>query len=202
MLHCWIVSGFSEREAVFRTIGPAHQYYVKPCQSQILVDAIRRALGVRRRLQSPLLLALVAGAKSVPALPTALMALFDELQSPNGSAGEVARIISADVGLMVNAAHAIEGSGKDYPGTITVETWAGDGFVEVTVSDSGTGVPEDIKSRIFDPLFTTKDVGKGTGQGLAICYDVVVTKHGGQITVGGVPGEGAVFTVRLPLSKT
>lgn len=97
-----VLSGFSEREAVFRTIGPAHQYYVKPCQPQTLVEAIRRALGVRRSLQSPSLLALVAGAKSVPALPAALIALLGELQSPNGSAGEVARIISADVGLMVS----------------------------------------------------------------------------------------------------
>ncbi|MBI3445435.1 MAG: HDOD domain-containing protein [Magnetospirillum sp.] len=97
-----VLSGFSEREAVFRTVGPAHQYYMKPCSPQILVEAIRRALSVRRALNSPDLLALVAGASSVPALPAALMALFDELQSPNGSAGEVAKIICSDVGLTVN----------------------------------------------------------------------------------------------------
>ncbi|BAE49848.1 HDOD domain-containing protein [Paramagnetospirillum magneticum] len=97
-----VLSGFSEREAIFRTVGPAHQYYVKPCQPQVLVEAIRRALSVRRTLRSPALLALVAGATSIPALPRALTALFAELQSPNGSASEVARIISSDVGLTVN----------------------------------------------------------------------------------------------------
>lgn len=97
-----VLSGFSEREAIFRTVGPAHQYYVKPCQPQVLVEAIRRALSVRRTLHSPALLALVAGATSIPALPHALTALFAELQSPNGSASEAARIISSDVGLTVN----------------------------------------------------------------------------------------------------
>lgn len=97
-----VLSGFSEREAIFRTIGPAHQYYAKPCQPQILVEAIHRALNVRRTLRTPALLALVAGATSIPALPIALTKLFSELQSPNGSASEVARIISSDVGLTVN----------------------------------------------------------------------------------------------------
>lgn len=97
-----VLSGFSEREAIFRTIGPAHQYYVKPCQPQMLMEAIRRALGVRRTLRSPGLLALVAGATSIPALPKALTDLFSELQSPDGSAAEVARIISSDIGLTVN----------------------------------------------------------------------------------------------------
>ena len=97
-----VLSGFSEREAIFRTVGPAHQYYVKPCQPQILVEAIKRALGVRQTLHSPDLLALVSGATSIPALPSALTELFGELQSPNGSASEAARIISSDVGLTVS----------------------------------------------------------------------------------------------------
>lgn len=97
-----VLSGFSGREAIFRTIGPAHQYYVKPCQPPVLVEAIRRALAVRRTLRSPGLLALVAGAKSIPALPGALTELFVELQSPSGSTAEAARIIATDVGLTVN----------------------------------------------------------------------------------------------------
>lgn len=102
--------------------------------------------------------------------------------------------------LVVNAAHAIEGAGKPLPGTIRVTTRRVGEWVEVEVADSGTGVPEDIRRRIFDPFFTTKAVGKGTGQGLSICYDVVVAKHHGQITVGGESGQGAVFTVRLPVN--
>ncbi|OAN46675.1 hypothetical protein A6A04_06110 [Paramagnetospirillum marisnigri] len=101
--------------------------------------------------------------------------------------------------LIVNAAHAIEASDKPLPGTIVVETAARGDVVEISIADSGTGIADDIKDRIFDPFFTTKEVGKGTGQGLAICYDVVVTKHGGEIVVGGKPGEGAVFTIRLPV---
>ncbi|MBI3445399.1 MAG: hypothetical protein HY055_08540 [Magnetospirillum sp.] len=101
--------------------------------------------------------------------------------------------------LIVNAAHAIEESGKPLPGTIRVSTRAEGDWVEIEVADSGTGIPEQIRERIFDPFFTTKVVGKGTGQGLSICYDVAVAKHGGQILVGGRPGEGAIFTLRLPI---
>jgi len=101
--------------------------------------------------------------------------------------------------LIVNAAHAIEASGKVFPGRITITTSHGGGMAEIRVADSGTGVPDAIKDHIFDPFFTTKEVGKGTGQGLAICRDVVVTKHRGTIDIGGKAGEGAIFIVRIPL---
>jgi two-component system NtrC family sensor kinase len=57
-----------------------------------------------------------------------------------------------------------------------------------------------IRSRIFEPFFTTKPVGKGTGQGLAICYSVMVDKHRGSIDFESVPGGGTAFVIRLPLS--
>lgn len=101
--------------------------------------------------------------------------------------------------LIVNAAHAVEESGKPQPGAIIVETALCGDWVEIRISDTGTGISDDIIEHIFDPFFTTKEVGKGTGQGLAIGYDVVVTKHGGQILIGGKPGEGVVFTVRIPV---
>ena len=103
--------------------------------------------------------------------------------------------------LIVNAAQAIEGSGKKLPGRITVTTRHDESWVEIRVADSGSGVPQAIRDRIFEPFFTTKPVGKGTGQGLAICRDVVVTKHGGTLEVGGEEGEGAVFIIRLPLES-
>ncbi len=103
--------------------------------------------------------------------------------------------------LIVNAAHAIEGSGKPLPGRITIVTRHHGDRVTISVADSGTGVPDSIKDRIFDPFFTTKEIGKGTGQGLAICRDVVVSKHGGSLEVGGADGEGAVFTVHLPVAS-
>ncbi|EME68848.1 Signal transduction histidine kinase [Paramagnetospirillum caucaseum] len=114
-------------------------------------------------------------------------------------AGELNQVF---LNLIVNAAHAIEASGKPLPGCITVSTTQRDDHVEISVADSGTGVPEAIRERIFDPFFTTKEVGKGTGQGLAICRDVVVAKHGGSMDVADNDGGGAVFIVRLPISGT
>jgi PAS domain S-box-containing protein len=111
-------------------------------------------------------------------------------------AGEMNQVF---LNLIVNAAQAIEASGKNLPGQITISTTHKDGFVSIRIADNGTGVPTDLRERIFDPFFTTKDVGKGTGQGLAICRDVVQIKHGGTLDVDGIEGEGAVFTVRLPV---
>jgi two-component system NtrC family sensor kinase len=95
--------------------------------------------------------------------------------------------------LLVNAAHAIE-----HQGVITVRSWEEDGYVCVTVADTGQGIPEENLTRIFEPFFTTKEVGKGTGLGLSITYDIV-KKHNGDITVRSEPGKGTVFTVRIPV---
>ena len=101
--------------------------------------------------------------------------------------------------LIINATHAIEEAGKPGLGRITITTRTSKDWLEVEVKDTGTGVPDAIRDRIFDPFFTTKPVGKGTGQGLAICRDVVVNKHGGRLDIESVSGEGATFTVRLPI---
>jgi PAS domain S-box-containing protein len=111
-------------------------------------------------------------------------------------AGELNQVF---LNLIVNATHAIESSGKPLPGRITVSTAQEGDHVAISIADSGTGVPEAIRERVFDPFFTTKEVGKGTGQGLAICRDVVVTKHGGGMELADNEGGGAVFIVRLPI---
>lgn len=111
-------------------------------------------------------------------------------------AGELNQVF---LNLIVNAAHAIELSGKPLPGKIRVSTRHDNGVVDVRVADSGSGVPDAIKEKIFDPFFTTKEVGKGTGQGLAICRDVVVTKHGGRLDFESEPGAGATFIIELPV---
>jgi PAS domain S-box-containing protein len=115
--------------------------------------------------------------------------------------GEFNQVI---LNMLVNAAHAItdvvgDGGGK---GTITVTTRQVDGFAEIRISDTGTGIPPEIREKIFDPFFTTKQVGKGTGQGLAIAHDVIVNKHGGTIAIESEPGKGSTFIIRLPLDAT
>jgi len=69
-----------------------------------------------------------------------------------------------------------------------------------TVRDTGIGIPEDALSHIFEPFYTTKEVGKGTGLGLAIAYGIV-QDHGGQIIAANHPDGGALFTVELPIAR-
>lgn len=104
--------------------------------------------------------------------------------------------------LIVNAAHAIadgQRAGGASPGLIRISTRLREETLEIHVSDTGSGVPAEIRGRIFDPFFTTKEVGKGTGQGLYIAYTTVVEQHGGALTLADNPGGGALFTVALPL---
>jgi PAS domain S-box-containing protein len=103
--------------------------------------------------------------------------------------------------LLVNAAHAIEDCTKETHarGTISVKTRTEGDYVEISIGDSGTGIPEEARDKIFDPFFTTKGVGKGTGQGLALARAVVVEKHGGTLTYITEMGKGTTFFIRLPL---
>src|SRR5207253_1849763 len=82
-------------------------------------------------------------------------------------------------------------------GELVVTAGTRGGQVEVTLADSGTGIDPQHIGRVFDPLFTTKEPGKGTGLGLTIARDVVAA-HGGTLTVASRPGEGTEVTVRLP----
>lgn len=105
--------------------------------------------------------------------------------------------------LIINAAHAIEASQKNAPdkrATITVGTRLCGDMVEISIADTGCGIPKELNSRIFEPFFTTKAVGKGTGQGLAIAHDIIVQKHGGKIAFTSEPGKGTTFFLHLPFS--
>jgi PAS domain S-box-containing protein len=107
--------------------------------------------------------------------------------------------------LIVNAAHAIADvvSGKPgVKGEITVSTHHDGDWAEIRVRDTGTGIPEAVQSSIFNPFFTTKGVGKGTGQGLAIAHSVIVQKHGGTITFDTAMGTGTTFKIRLPIGDS
>ena len=95
--------------------------------------------------------------------------------------GEINQVF---LNILINAAHAIADTVADdsnSKGNITIATRRDGDRVEIRISDTGTGISEEVQSRIFDPFFTTKDVDKGTGQGLAISHNVVAEKHGGSI---------------------
>jgi PAS domain S-box-containing protein len=103
--------------------------------------------------------------------------------------------------LLVNAAHAIQESVKDThtKGKICVSTRVDGDWAEISISDSGTGIPEEARNKVFDPFFTTKGVGKGTGQGLALARSVIVDRHGGTLHFVTEMGKGTTFYIRLPL---
>ena len=106
------------------------------------------------------------------------------------------RLNQVFLNILNNAQQAIDGTG-----TITVRTSRVDDEVQVAISDSGAGIPEEHLSRIFDPGFTTKGVGLGTGLGLSICYQIM-TDHGGRIDVRSEVGTGSTFTVVIPLTAS
>jgi signal transduction histidine kinase len=114
-------------------------------------------------------------------------------------AGELNQVI---LNIIVNAAHAIQDVVKDSGrrGTITVRTRQDGDSVLISVRDTGSGIPRDIWDRIYDPFFTTKGVGRGTGQGLAIARSVVVDKHGGELRFETAEGQGTTFFIRLPFA--
>jgi PAS domain S-box-containing protein len=103
--------------------------------------------------------------------------------------------------LIINAAHAIADQPKSVSGKgiITISTRREGEWVEIRVEDTGTGIPEAVQPKVFLPFFTTKDVGKGTGQGLSIAHAVVVEKHRGEIRFETEDGKGTVFIVRIPI---
>ncbi|MFZ0481733.1 MAG: PAS domain S-box protein [Terriglobales bacterium] len=123
---------------------------------------------------------------------------FDETMSPVVCyPGDINQVV---LNLVVNAAHAIKEKVKNgEKGQIKVCTRAQGDFAEISVTDTGNGIPEAIRTRVFDPFFTTKEVGKGTGQGLALAYAVVVKKHSGKIWFETEPGRGTTFFIDLPL---
>ena len=107
----------------------------------------------------------------------------------------------AFLNIVMNAEQAIAATGK--PGRIEITTSMAPSRdrIVTTVRDSGGGIPADALTRIFEPFYTTKEVGKGTGLGLAIAYGIV-QEHGGQIVASNHPEGGALFTVELPAGPT
>jgi len=124
---------------------------------------------------------------------------FAELPPVVCNIGELNQVF---LNLIVNAAHAIHDSGKDPSsgGEIAISTALAGDHVEITFSDNGCGIPQQHLDKIYDPFFTTKEVGRGTGQGLAITRSIIMEKHGGNIRVKSVVGVGTQFTLCLPVN--
>jgi signal transduction histidine kinase len=91
-------------------------------------------------------------------------------------------------------------SDNNFSPTISVSTKNFDDKVEIRIADNGDGIPESIMKQIFNPFFTTKPTGEGTGLGLSLSYDIVTKVHGGNIKVESEEGKGAEFIIQLPLS--
>jgi len=105
--------------------------------------------------------------------------------------------------LIVNAAHAISdvpGRDSKSKGEIRISTRADGAEVVITVADTGCGIPDSIRDKIYDPFFTTKAVGKGTGQGLAIAHRIIRERHRGTIECDSTVGKGTRFVIRLPVN--
>lgn len=113
----------------------------------------------------------------------------------------LAEFNQAVLNLITNSADAIAEKHSESKGLITIKTAFTSENAEITVHDNGGGIPTSIKDKIFDPFFTTKEVGKGTGQGLCISRDIVVTKLGGEMLCESIEGEGTTFTIKLPIDR-
>jgi two-component system NtrC family sensor kinase len=96
--------------------------------------------------------------------------------------------------IILNAADAMNGKGR-----LVLATQANHalGFIEISISDTGCGIPPENLERVFDPFFTTKGVGHGTGLGLSVSYGIIQS-HNGEISVSSEPGQGTTFTISLP----
>ena len=123
--------------------------------------------------------------------------LDSQLPLVNCLLGEIKQVI---LNLIVNAVRAIEkkNSCQDLQ-KIKVSTRMLSHCIEIRVSDTGIGIAQDALPHIFDPFYTTSEIGKGTGQGLTIVHGIVVEKHGGSIDVQSEEQKGTTFYVRLPI---
>ncbi|WP_158639091.1 hybrid sensor histidine kinase/response regulator [Elioraea rosea] len=152
--------------------------------------------------------------KDVVSVPAVIDAVFDMVAYGFRTAdialerGEIAPDAAVEVeperlhqvllNLLVNAQHALRDAPR--PRQARASARVADGRVEIMVDDNGPGVPASIRRRIFEPYFTTKPVGVGTGIGLSVCHGIIAA-HGGTITIDDAPGGGARFTITLPHAR-
>lgn len=120
------------------------------------------------------------------------------------------KVIPQDMGrvilnLITNAFYAVSEKRKmqpvGYEPTVTVSTKKLNGKVEIAVTDNGNGIPANVKDKIFQPFFTTKPTGQGTGLGLSMSYDIITNGHGGELKVETTEGQGTSFIIILSTIK-
>ena len=104
-------------------------------------------------------------------------------------------------GFYAATRRAHNGGDAGFVPMLKVTTRDAGAVVEIRVRDNGTGIPADIRHKLFQPFFTTKPTGEGTGLGLSITYDIVTQQHGGSIAVDSKVGDYSEFTIRLPRSR-
>jgi PAS domain S-box-containing protein len=155
---------------------------------------VRTGLNLNRAIQSAITLAASEWRRTAE-LRTDLDASLPPI---NCVASDIHMVI---LNMIVNAAHAIGEKGAG-AGLITISTRLLADCAEIRVSDNGTGIDAEIRERIFDPAFTTKPAGKGSGFGLAFAQEVIVREHGGSISLESEPGVGSTFVLRIPLSRS
>ncbi len=126
--------------------------------------------------------------------------LAEDAGSFNVIEDEIARVFT---NIMNNAFYAVreqvETLGEEFVPRVSVTTARRGGMIEVSVSDNGSGISDEVKKKVFEPFFTTKPTGSGTGLGLSQSYEIVSKRHGGTLTVKDAIGGGATFVVSIPV---
>jgi signal transduction histidine kinase len=120
--------------------------------------------------------------------------LAEDISAISGNANQLQQVL---MNLMINAQQAIGDDG----GTVDVATFVENGSVLITVSDTGPGIDKDVAAKIFEPFYTTKPAGQGTGLGLSVTYGII-QDHGGDISVVRADSGGAKFVITLPVESS
>jgi signal transduction histidine kinase len=132
------------------------------------------------------------------------------IKSELDSTIEKVNVIQQDIGrvilnLITNAFYVVSEKkqlkGDNYEPIVIVSTKKAGDKVLISVSDNGNGIPQKVLDKIFQPFFTTKPAGQGTGLGLSLSYDIITKGHGGEIKVETKEGEGSVFIISLPVNN-
>ncbi|MGB5262049.1 MAG: HAMP domain-containing sensor histidine kinase, partial [Lutimonas sp.] len=117
------------------------------------------------------------------------------------------KVVSQDIGrvilnLITNAFYVVnerkKKEGEGYKPTVSMSTQKVGNTIQIRITDNGSGIPDSIKEKIFQPFFTTKPTNQGTGLGLSLSYDIVKA-HGGELKVESKEGEGSSFIISLPI---